>query len=230
MRILATVSMTMLATALFASVDYQDLQDSIRKGESQVEVKKRIAEQGIEFALNRSVLKKMKQDQFPNWLIDHLVAFERERSLDHHEGREEYPRRYQILHRHDLYRLYASSAYYGWYGPALGLLNAWCYPSYWGFGWSPWWDYSYPRYRFGYGYRYYCDNYIGYTPGGRRVIANNGGRIGRDGYRSGRQEGRRAIPRGQSSGVRRGAAPKSSGRSAAPRSSSGSRSVAARRR
>ncbi|CAM2066953.1 hypothetical protein SCOR_16370 [Sulfidibacter corallicola] len=217
--ILLATAVFALGSQAFAHLSYDDLQQKLAEGVEKRKLIKEINKEGVSFDVNRKLLRQMKRDKMPDWLIDHLIVLD-SRVPSHVEPGYVPPRRYGY------------TGHYG-YGPLWWNFYS---PYHHHYAWSPFWDYAYAP--FGVAGLWYL-GYPSYYPyrGITRVVRTlPHGHVSRQGYvsRSSDRYRGQAVRRGgnksTASSSSRAVRSRSSGATRSSSSSSRSSSRAVRRR
>ncbi len=133
-------------TALFAQVTYEELRAQLEEGANEEILTQMIRAEGLAFDVDKKVLRQMKRDKFPDWLIDLAIELDQgvvsEPIVSAYGGGGGYYSNYY----NDYHRPFYGHNYwwwdywdYAWYGPASVF-------GFWGLG--------FPYNQHYYGYRY----------------------------------------------------------------------------
>lgn len=192
-----TLMIMCLSAWCFGQVHYDQLAEKLAAGESRAEIQQILNEQGPGFEVNLGALRAMKDDGFPDWLIDAVVTWDQEEVGD--TVAYHCPQRYPGPPGYYGYPMYASAydwLYWNWRAwPMYGLVwNRW----FMGYPWFGHWDYPWSWGAYWGGYGYWGD---GWYPayGGSAVPGNS---VSPRGYRNDQEDRVRgnARPRGSSGG------------------------------
>lgn len=133
-------------SALFAQVTYEELRAQLEEGANEEILAQMIRAEGLAFDVDKKVLRQMKRDKFPDWLIDLAIELDQgvvsEPIVSAYGGGGGHYSNYYHDHYHPFYgHNYWWWDYwdYAWYGPASVF-------GFWGLG--------YPFNQHYYGYRY----------------------------------------------------------------------------
>jgi len=198
----------LLTACAFAQVSYDDLKTQIHTGSSPEAIKEAIRLEGINFDIDIELLRTMKSDRMPDWLIDFLIDYDQRSYF----SRAEAPRRGATTSLYDYDPYYSSAFHWGlspwscvnWY---YYFCDPWGFHRYYGpayfygfYGFAPW--FSYYPYRYGYTSPYYRRGTVsprGYRLNERHIVG-------------------RAVPRGSSATASRSSATSTRAQSTASRS------------
>ena len=169
----------LLTACAFAQVSYDDLKTQIHTGSSPEAIKEAIRLEGVNFEVDLELLRAMKADRMPDWLIDFLINYDEGSYI----SRSNAPRRGATTAYYDNDLFFDSTFYWGlspwscvnWY---YYFCDPWGFHRFYGpsyfygfYGFAPWFTY----YPYGYvtNYRYHRRGTVsprGYRAGERRIV------------------------------------------------------------